>query len=355
MAELENNMEINIEESNFWDSSQDTQIIQPKEVVCFSESRSCSDLFRMVKEKQLKPHPKYQRNSVWTDEMQTLFIDSLYKRLPIPSLCISNSNEEYEVIDGQQRILSIIRFLNEEDWQLSDLEEIDENLRGKKVSEIKRDNIKVFERIQNTVLPLNMVNCDYSNDKHMEYIIKIFSRLNSGGVKLSDQEMRNCLFSGALNDAIIELGNKKDVRETLQIDAQDKSFAAQEMVLIFFAFQDNKIDFTTKLKTFLDQYMIVNRNRDENWIENKKKLFMKTISWLSHIQNLNVKKSYIHPTMYGIGKNIDVLDEKTINDKYNVLMRDPLFAANQFIGGTWARNKVSERFDKAEKVFANAE
>ncbi len=79
--------EINIleeEESEKYDSE-----VPPAEIIAYNELRSCADLFRMAKNKQLVIEPDFQRNYIWSKPDKTRFVDSLIKQLPIPSICIS--------------------------------------------------------------------------------------------------------------------------------------------------------------------------------------------------------------------------------------------------------------------------
>ena len=73
------------------EESQDesTSVVPPPDIVAFTEQRSCADIYRMYDKKQIDINPDFQRGEVWTNRSQTLFIDSLIKQLPIPSMCIS--------------------------------------------------------------------------------------------------------------------------------------------------------------------------------------------------------------------------------------------------------------------------
>lgn len=84
----------------------------------------------MYKENQLEIQPYFQREIVWSNAMQTRLVDSLVKQLPIPSLCISldYKTQERFVIDGLQRIASVVKFLDAEptnEWKLAKLDDID--------------------------------------------------------------------------------------------------------------------------------------------------------------------------------------------------------------------------------------
>src|SRR5262249_22025962 len=87
--------------------------IPPGDIVAYNELRSCADLLRMHEAGTLDIQPDFQREVVWPTSDQTRFIDSLTKQLPIPSMCFAFDfkQNKWLVIDGLQRIATIIRFL----------------------------------------------------------------------------------------------------------------------------------------------------------------------------------------------------------------------------------------------------
>jgi hypothetical protein len=105
------------------------EAVPPSDIVAFNESRSCADLFRLYIKKQLDIAPDFQRKIVWSNKDQTIFVDSLMKQMPIPSLCISldAKSQNRIIIDGLQRMATIIKFLDCErkDWKLSACGEVD--------------------------------------------------------------------------------------------------------------------------------------------------------------------------------------------------------------------------------------
>lgn len=116
------------------------ETIPPQDLFAFNELRSCADLKRMYDKGQLDLSPDFQREKVWGLPAQTRFLDSLLKNLPIPSMCISQDTESNKriVIDGLQRISTIISFLNAsegkiEDFKLSTLDDVDQRLSGKNI------------------------------------------------------------------------------------------------------------------------------------------------------------------------------------------------------------------------------
>ncbi|MSP02790.1 MAG: DUF262 domain-containing protein [Acetobacteraceae bacterium] len=106
--------------------------VPPADVVAYNEFRSCADLFRMSESGKLEIQPDFQREAVWKQDDKSRFIDSLVKQLPIPSMCFSLDHklQRWKVIDGLQRMDSIIQFLSKTEWRLSDLSDIHPGLRG---------------------------------------------------------------------------------------------------------------------------------------------------------------------------------------------------------------------------------
>ena len=190
-------------------------VVPPTDIFAFNESRSCADLKRMYDKKQIDISPDFQREQVWNSPSKARFLDSLLKNLPIPSMCISldMSSQKRVVIDGLQRISTIVEFLdaveNDKDLVLSSLDDIDDRLSGKSIKQIKKYSPDVISFIENVSIPVTVLRCDLSKENHMEYIFTIFHRLNTGGTKLNNQEIRNCIFNGNFNDILFECSYQK--------------------------------------------------------------------------------------------------------------------------------------------------
>jgi hypothetical protein len=192
---MEHKMSDDIDELNDPDFTEDDyNETPPGDIVAYNELRSCADLHRMHDEGILNIQPEFQRDFVWKPADQTRFIDSLIKRLPIPSMCfaLDYKTDRWIVIDGLQRMSTIVRFLRGDDWRLSKLEDINQEIAGKSAARMKNSTGSLralFSRVQNQSLPINVLRCDFSKKSHMEYLFTIFHRLNAGGVKLNNQSM----------------------------------------------------------------------------------------------------------------------------------------------------------------------
>ncbi|MDD0803585.1 MULTISPECIES: DUF262 domain-containing protein [Acinetobacter] len=201
-------------EEELFDQDDDDET-PPIDIIAFNELRSCADLHRMYKSNQLTIDPDFQRNLVWSAASKSKFIDSLAKQLPIPSMCISldYKSDKRLVIDGLQRISTIVSFLNEETWVLSNIKDIDVRLRGKTPNQIKNEYPEIFSKIENISIPITVLRCNYTKKSHMQYLFTIFHRLNSGGNKLNNQEIRNCIYSGKFNNLLKEIASDEKSQE----------------------------------------------------------------------------------------------------------------------------------------------
>lgn len=348
------------EEKSFEDDSNSE--LPPNDIVAFNELRSCSDLVRMYRTKQLEIQPDFQRDIVWNKPSQTRFIDSLIKQLPIPSICISldyKTNKRL-VIDGLQRMQSIINFLTDDEWKLSKLDDIDDKISGKSVATIKTKYSDIYERVENLTIPVTVLRCDYSKRSHMKYLFTIFHRLNTGGLKLNNQEIRNCIFNGKLNALLKEMVNYQNFRNLLNLHP-DKTyrFNYEELILRFFAFYDNLNDYNGKLAVFLNEYMDNNKNPDDEFLSLKRHLFERTVDLL-FIKILesnkipNISKATIEGLLIGIGKNIDELEQLNRNvvvERYKALRNDDLFSIDSLKEGLSQKEKVVNRLERAEEIF----
>lgn len=236
--------------------------VPPEDIVAYNELRSCADLFRMYTSGKLEIQPDFQREFVWKSDDQTRFIDSLVKQLPIPSMCFSLDfkTQKWKVIDGLQRMSTIIHFLSKEEWKLSDLHDIHPLLRNAKNTDLLRGNAdqsRLFALVEDVSIPVTVIRCDYSQPSHMLYLFTIFHRLNSGGARLTNQEIRNCIYSGPFNDFLKSFdGENKNWRAIKKrIWGSTDRYRSVEVLLRVLAFSDSYESYDGNLARFLNRYM----------------------------------------------------------------------------------------------------
>lgn len=338
----------------------DFNLLPPPDIIAYNELRSCSDLVRMYKEKYLDIQPDFQRDFVWPAPAQTRFIDSIIKQLPIPSMCFSldYQTQKWQVIDGLQRISTIIRFFEDDEWILSSLDDIDPNISGKPVKDFREITSPLniyYERIKNLTLPITVIRCDLTKPEHTEYLFTIFHRLNVGGTKLTNQEIRNAIYTGPFNTCLIELNTYEYWIKINKID-NNKSyrFKHEELILRFFAFFESLDNYEGNLTSFLNKFM--ERHRDDKDNDHRKQLFRKVIDMLyqSVFDNPDFKISatVLETLMYAIAKNIDVLitlPPLELKKRCEFVMDDDSLSTDSLKENLSGKEKVKTRLLNAAK------
>lgn len=347
----------------FSGSLPDTQ--PPKDVVAFNELRSCADLYRLYKEGVLDIQPEFQRDVVWKLPEQTVFIDSLIKQLPIPSMCFSLdfNTQKWQVVDGLQRMNTIVNFLDEnKEWRLSRRADINSKISGRTNFDIRDGNSEssiLYRKIQNLSLPITVIRCDLTKADHSEYLFTIFHRLNSGGSRLNHQEIRNCIYSGKFNNLLRELdkqSNWKIIKNLLP--AKGARFRSIELILRFFALYNNQKNYSGNMPAFLNSFMREHRKIDLNFSKELSTLFSETIELLLKALD-NSKEKKVGYTLFEAAL-IGIAHSRSHLNKTNDVMLGIMLARlinspeiNLDQNDTTATEKVNQRISKSRKIFSN--
>ncbi len=344
----------------------DSAEVPPSDIVAYNELRSCADLFRMHTQGILKIQPEFQRDIVWKGPDQTRFIDSLIKQLPIPSMCfaLDHKAQRWMVIDGLQRISTIVRFLEGGDWDLSQLDDIEPEIAGKSVAAIKTSDTSLhhyYTRVENLSIPITVLRCDFKKKSHMEYLFTIFHRLNTGGMKLNNQEIRNCIYGGSFNNLLRELDNYPSWRRLNKMRAkQTYRFAKQEVMLRFFAFADKHKTYDGHLAKFLNSYMHANQDAPETWIVEKRQLLKQTVDYIvdSIFDGKTPPKlsiTVLEALLVGVGANVSQPPESatpTPTQRFTSLTKHNAFSEAALREGLSKKPRVIERLEIAIGIFA---
>jgi hypothetical protein len=353
-----------IEKASFTESPKGQ--VPPSDIVAYNELRSCADLYRMHLQSILDIQPDFQREVVWKGPAQTRFIDSLVKQLPIPSMCFAMDYQaqKWIVIDGLQRMFSIVKFLEGGTWRLSALEDIDQALAGRLASEFKspRSDLRHFyTRVENLSIPITVLRCDFTKKSHMDYLFTIFHRLNTGGMKLNNQEIRNCIYGGEFNLLLKELDDYPSWRKLNKMKSGDAGrFTKQEIILRAFAFHDRSSSYEGDLAGFLNDYMQENRNPSQAFLDKKKQQFEQTMDCIvgsifeGSAPPNKLSVTLLEALMVGVSKNLSTLSQQRpsmIRHKYKELANDEEFSEQSLKEGLSKKQRVITRINTAIRIF----
>ena len=225
------------------------------------------DSLQDILEKSITLDPEYQRSFIWSNEQKSKLIESFIMNIPVPPVFLYEVEfARYEVMDGRQRLSTIRDFYNDV-FELVGLEVWSE-LNGMKYSKLPV-NIKlgIDRRYVSTIVILN----ETAKNEAEEFELKqyVFERLNTGGTKLTDQEIRNAILRGGMNDFCKKLSlenqlfheifniEKKPPFSDETSDFEDKFIRMEdvELVLRFFAYRQLNQNPKNTVKEILDLYL----------------------------------------------------------------------------------------------------
>lgn len=214
--------------------------------------------------------PDFQRMSVWDRTRQSRLIESLVVNIPIPPCFFAEEEDGTRiVVDGQQRLRAIEEFHSGQ-YKLRGLD-VRADLNGAKWVDLDpADARRILRRVLRTIV------ISHFSDPDIKF--EIFKRLNTGGLPLTEQEIRNAIHRGSLNRLLDELAYNKSFLGILRRDEPDKRLRHHELILRFFALQDGLGDFKPPLKRLLNDYMEGQRHASEDQINGLRRQFEDALS-----------------------------------------------------------------------------
>ena len=186
--------------------------------------------------------PFYQRKFVWKIEQASKLIESFLMGLPVPQVFLYvNSEDQLEVIDGQQRLMSVKYFFDgffgEEDnkgnrkvFKLKGLSQRSE-YNGKTFEELEPRDKRKLRNATLRAINIKQLQPKGGGDS----VFHIFERLNTGGTQLRPQEIRNAVYRGPIVDALQRLNANAAWQNILGLKAPDKNQKDVELVLRLFS------------------------------------------------------------------------------------------------------------------------
>lgn len=230
--------------------------------------RSLVDLKRLHDEGDLVVDPEWQRNYVWTSGQASKLIESFLLNIPVPEIYLARTRDNrYEVVDGLQRLTSVFRFLDN-GFALTGLG-IRVELNGKRFRHLEA---AVQKKLKNSALRSLELRSDTNADLHFV----VFERLNTGGTRLNEMEIRNCLYRGALNELVKDLAANEDFIKCVSEKTLSKRMKDRTFVLRFLAFHERTHrKCKAGIKKFLNDFLDTYRNPSEPKLQEYRDVFKK--------------------------------------------------------------------------------
>jgi hypothetical protein len=330
----------------------------------------------------MQVRPFYQRRERWDLTRQSQLIESFIMNIPVPPLFLYEKDfNKYEVMDGQQRITALQSFYAGE-YKLSGLS-IWKELNGRTYSKLPSQVRNGLDRRSiSYIVVLHESTPDEEDAIFLRQIV--FERLNTGGVHLEHQEIRNCLFQGQFNSLLMKLSREDDFRDSFGLprysanEDEPNSTIKQlkfyqkmndlEVVLRFFALRH--IDhYTRGMHGFLDLYMARARSFMPKDLEVLRNLFTETIHLARRIYGdltfrpynpnkkdwqPNPQKAFYDAVMVSLSSVLDHADklvakkDRIIQDTAKLFVDNP---EGTFTGRGNTKDDIRERINKYSEMI----
>lgn len=310
--------------------------------------------------------PFYQRKYVWKLEQASRLIESFLMGLPVPQVFLYvNDEDQLEVIDGQQRIMSV-KYFFEGYFGEADASGKRQIFRLKGLSERSEYNGKTFSelsdrdkrRLKNTSLRaihIKQLKPHSRNDS----VFYIFERLNTGGTQLKPQEIRNAVYRGAIVDQIKKLNNDQNWRKIMGITTPDKNQKDVELILRLFSLFDNHQNYEKPMLKFLNNEMKSNKDFNSERAKSFASRFPKAVSKVASTFDKPfrprgvINSALLEAIMIALLEDPSITPEK-LKRAYKALVSDTDF--ERFLrGSTTDTLIVRERIRRSKKAFDDVE
>ncbi len=210
------------------DESDDFENIDKKYVECEPVNYSVYELKRRYDRAKLnnsngviKLDDSFQRNTVWTRKQKSQLIESLLLGIPIPYIYVyEGKNSNLIVIDGRQRLSAIFDFLDNK-YSLTGLEFLTK-LDGKKCKDLVDNLLEDLEKFKAKLEDAHLHVIKVGFETSEIFKLKIFQRVNQGGTKLNNQELRHALHQGAITNMLKELSDSLDILSSVSAKSRMK-------------------------------------------------------------------------------------------------------------------------------------
>ena len=335
--------------------------------------------------------PVFQRNYIWDKKRASRFIESLILGLPVPQIFLyQKERNKFLVIDGQQRLLSIYYYikqrfpLSEKRAELRKVFDLNNGIPDSilfndtyfqdfklQLSKSENGEKNPLDGLRYNTLGLYKSNFEFMTIRCMAIrqnepkeddssVFEIFSRLNTGGVNLTNQEIRACLYYSDFF-RMLNILNQNGVWRNFYGKPEDGKFRDVEIILRSFALLCDGENYSGSMNSFINRFAKKAMNYSTSEIEYFKNLFTSFLESCSDIsrETFSTKKGEFNGALFDsvfvatvdrYYKEKSLVGGKTQPDKINALKKDVEFE-EAITHSTSHTKMVKKRLEKAREYL----
>lgn len=333
----------------------------PSKIDIRTEKITLDSVIKRIKNDELEFDSSFQRKSgLWSMKQKSQLIESIFLKIPLPAFYFDASNDDrWEIIDGLQRLGTIKEYVVEKTFKLSGLEFLKE-LNGLKFNELPR---ALQRRIEETNLNVYLVNP--STPKNVKF--NIFKRINTGGLVLESQEIRNALYQGKATEFLLTLSKTDAFIEATAHSIKTDRMLDREFCLRYVAFTQLDLEkYNGIVDEFLNETMEYLGNASDEQLQDIKESFEKTMNRCKQIfgkfafrrLNTEARRGPINKALFETWSRVILkLDQEQVEQL--IVNKDELFRKFTGLCYDYAfqnaikasdRNSLNTRIKEVEKV-----
>lgn len=234
----------------------DSDTFIPAEVNISQSTMNVYNLMERLENGEINLTPGFQRKSnLWSLKQQTRLIESLMLKIPIPAFYFNAANDDrWVVIDGLQRLSTFQNFLVGNKGKNGELEKAKftglqylKDFEGFTFDDLPRQYVRRIKETSIIVFKVEKGTPD-------EVVFNIFQRINTGGIVLNPQEIRQALYQGKATELIARLAESGEFKEATQNAIHDDRMTDREYATRFLAFTE--LDYREKYEGNIDNFLI---------------------------------------------------------------------------------------------------
>lgn len=222
----------------------------PSKIDIKMDKLTMDTLIKRIMHTEIEFDSSFQRKAgLWTKKQKSQLIESMLLRIPLPAFYFDASDDDkWLIIDGLQRLGTIKEYVVEQSFALIGMEFL-KDFDGLRYDELPR---AMQRRIEETNVNAYLVNP--ITPKNVKF--NIFKRINTGGLVLEPQEIRNALYQGQATEFISKLAGLSSFTEATDGSIKSERMQDREFCLRFVAFTELPWDtYTGNMDEFLNQAM----------------------------------------------------------------------------------------------------
>jgi hypothetical protein len=304
--------------------------------------------------------PQFQRRFVWSQKHASKFIESLLMGLPVPGIFLYKEvgTNKHLVIDGQQRLRTLQAFYDgvfaEKKFRLQG---VIDDWAGKTYADLDpSDQLK----LDDSVVHATIFSQDEPKDV-LDSIYFVFERINTGGIRLTGQEIRNAIAAGPYTEMVRDLNKFEDWRQVFG-GPLNKHSKDEELITRFFAMLDNLDNYSRPMAKFLNEYAVSMNKKPKKVLEERSEIFRSTISVVNSALNgrafrpaRSLNAAVFDAVMVGLATRLakgGVPTPEAFEAAYGGLLEDVNFKKG-WLRATADEENVKARMNAAIQAFAD--